>query len=121
MDISPIIVPIILALIAAASAPGIWALVAQRRRTAAETEKIHAETTDLIQKSAGELVMAYKTQVLELKKEIEETKEEFEKIKKELTSRIIALELELKDTYIEIHRQNEIIKELNRRMSKSGQ
>jgi uncharacterized protein YukE len=128
MDIQTLVITSIVGIITAIISSGIFSLIAQKRLTSAKVDteeetakKLEAETADLIQKSAGELVMAYKNQYLEVKKELKETREEFNIIKKELTSRIVALEDELKDAYVEIKRQDGIIKELNRRMTKSGQ
>lgn len=106
MDVSTLIVPIILALIAAASAPGIWALIAQRKRTASETRKLEAETAHIIQAASGELIMAYKTRIDELEKTV-----------KELTERIEVLETELKDAYIEIRRLESINRGINRKLA----
>jgi uncharacterized protein YukE len=128
MDIQTLVITSIVGIITAIISSGIFSLIAQKRLTSAKVDteeetakKLEAETADLIQKSAGELVMAYKNQYLEIKKELKETREEFNIIKKELTSRIVTLEDELKDAYVEIKRQDGIIKELNRRMTKSGQ
>lgn len=102
-------VTIILALIAAGSAPGIWALIAQRKRTASETKKLEAETAQIIQTASGELIVKYQTRI-----------EELEKTVLELTERIEALESELKDAHIEIRRLEGLNKEHNRRTGKNS-
>jgi flagellar motility protein MotE (MotC chaperone) len=103
MDVSTVIVPLILALIAAASAPGIWSLYAQRKRTASETKKLEAETAKVIEEAYKGLTMSYQKRI-----------EELEKTVKELTERIDVLETELKDANIEIRRLENLNRGINR-------
>lgn len=116
MDIQTLIITGVFSIITALVSSGIFSLFAQKRITAAKViteeetaKKVEAETADLIRKSAGELIVSYKTQMKELR-------EEFDSTKRELTDRISALEDELKDAYVEIKRQNVIIKGLNKRL-----
>ena len=104
MDISPLVLPVILALIAAASAPGIWSLYAQRKRTASETKKLEAETAEVIERAYKGLTMSYQKRI-----------EELERTVIELTERIEVLETELNDANIEIKRLEGLNKGFNRR------
>lgn len=116
MDLQTIILNGVITVIVAIVGSGIFSLIAQKRITAAKVKteeetakKVEAETADLIQKSSGELVMAYREQMKSLR-------EDFDKTKKELTERITNLESELKDAYAQIEHQNVVIKGLNKRI-----
>lgn len=113
MDPSTLIGPAIVAFITALFGSGVWSLIAQRRKTAAEVKteeehalKVKAETADLIRASAGELVVAYKQQTEELKAELKQVKE-----------RLRAVENELSTAHTEIKRLLELNKQLNRRLA----
>ena len=84
--------------------PGIWALVQQRKKIRAETEKFEAEAAHLISQASTELTMKYKQRI-----------EELEGMVMELNKRIQTLEEELKNAHIEIKRLNGLLKGYGKR------
>ena len=111
MDTKTIIISLLVALIAAA--PGVIALIAQRKRTDAETDKyevesdkLRIESSDIIRKATAELTVQYKERVKELESTVIT-----------LNVRINDLQESLKDAYIEIRRLNEALKQANRKLS----
>ena len=124
MDLQALIITSVVGLVSAIIGSGIFALIAQRKKTAAEVvteeetaKKVAAETEELrsraakiIRDSSGELVMEYKAQIAELRKELEETTAN-------LTSQIDELRNELTIAYAKIKHQDETIRGLNRRIS----
>jgi hypothetical protein len=74
-------IPLIVAFIAAT--PGIFAAIAQLRRDKRETSKAEAETADIIQRSAGELVVRYRERIEELEAEVKELKDTVEKLQEQ--------------------------------------
>lgn len=124
MDLQAIIITSIFGVITALVSSGIWALLAQRRITAAkviteeetakkvkaETDLIRSQAAQIIQDSSGDLVMEYKKQVSELREELELTR-------RNLTSQIEELRSELNDAYAKIKHQDVIIRGLNKQIS----
>jgi predicted RNase H-like nuclease (RuvC/YqgF family) len=102
-----IVIPIVVAFIAAIFSSGIWALIAQRKKTKAEADNQTALAADTIQRAASGLVMTYQKRIAELEIEI-----------KELTERIDNLEKKLDDRDIEIKRLIGENRELNRRIAR---
>ena len=112
MDISTLIVTSIVSIIVAFIGSGVFSLIAQRRKTAAEVEteeenaeRVRAETADLIRKSSGELIVTYKQQTQELKDELVKVRE-----------RLASVEELLEEANIEIKRLTVLNKQLNRRL-----
>lgn len=68
MDISSLIIPIIIASIAAA--PGIYALIVQRNKIRADAAKTEAEAAEIIQRVAVQQIEQYQKRVDELEKRI---------------------------------------------------
>ena len=127
----------VISIVVALLTSGIWALIAQRRLTAAniertekeakkieqetnqlkvENEKLKADTAQVIQDAAGDLISEYKTQNTELKMEYEKqtTKLKTELVK--MRSRLVAVEKELREARIEITRLTALNIELNKRI-----
>ena len=105
MDTETLILSIVLALIA--TIPGIWALVAQRKKTRAEADNFTAQSAKLIQEASSGIIMRYKERIEELECEV-----------KDLTARIVVLEEKLQDAYDEIRRLDILNKKLNRNSGK---
>jgi len=111
MEANQIILSLMVAFIAAA--PGIIALIAQRKKTSAEAEnyetqsdKLRIESGDIIRKAAQEMTLQYKERVKELESTV-----------MTLNVRINDLQESLKDAYVEIKRLNEALKQANKRLS----
>jgi chromosome segregation ATPase len=121
MDTNQIILSLMVAFIAAL--PGIAALIAQRKRTDAETEKYESEADkmriesgDIVRKASQELAEQYKTQNAEDARIHKEQKEELELIITKLKVQVNDLREELRDAYVEIRRLNEALKQANRKL-----
>jgi hypothetical protein len=78
MDISSLIIPLVLAIVAAS--PGIYALIAQRNKVKADAVKTEAQAAEIIQRVAAKQIAQYQKRV------------------DELEIRIVKLEDELQDT-----------------------
>jgi hypothetical protein len=108
MDTNLVIISVVVAVIAAA--PGIVALIAQRKKTGAESEnletasdKLRVETSDIIRKATVELSEQYKAE-----------KAELQLLVVKLNVRISDLQDDLKDAYIEIRQLKEALKQANK-------
>lgn len=84
MDISQIIGPIIIALITSLLGSGIWALIAQRRKTAAEVKREEAEATEIIQRIAGNELKKQQDQIDRQEHEIEDLQNQIRQLKADL-------------------------------------
>ena len=93
-------VPVIVAFITSVAASGIIAVIAQRKKVAADTASTLVDT-------AGDIVAEYKSQLKECKEEIAQLKLELE-----------TAERKLADAYAEIRRLQEDNKQLNRRLAR---
>ena len=109
MDVNQIVISLTVAFIAAA--PGVIALIAQRKKTDAETDtaemvavKLRVETSDIIRKATAELSDQYRKE-----------KESLQGLVLKLEVRIGDLQDELRDAYVEIRRLNEALKQSNRK------
>lgn len=92
-------VPVIVAFISSVAASGIIAVIAQRKKVAADTASTLVDT-------AGDIVAEYKSQLKECKEEISKLREELE-----------STEAKLEAAYIQIRRLQEENKYLNRRIT----
>ena len=70
MDSQDLILPIVIALIA--TTPGVWALIAQRRKTKAEADNFTAQSAKIIQEAASGIIMKYKERIEELETEVKD-------------------------------------------------
>jgi predicted RNase H-like nuclease (RuvC/YqgF family) len=93
-----------------AALPGIVALIAQRKKTEAETDKyevesdkLRIESSDIIRKATAELTIQYKERVKELETTVNM-----------LNIRISDLQESLREANIEIMRLHEALKQANK-------
>ena len=127
----------VISIVVALLTSGIWALIAQRRQTAAniertekeakkieeetnklkvENEKLKADTAQVIQDAAGDLISEYKTQNTELKMEYEKQTNKLKSELAKLRLRLASVEEELRSARVEINRLTAVNLELNRRI-----
>lgn len=76
MDILSLIIPIIIASIAAV--PGIYALIVQRKKISADAAKTEAEATEIIQRISAQQVKQYQKRADELEKRIAKLEDELQ-------------------------------------------
>jgi hypothetical protein len=76
MDISSLIIPILIAIIAAS--PGVYALIAQRKKIKADAVKTEAEAAEIIQRIAAKQIEQYQKRVDALEKRIGKLEDELQ-------------------------------------------